>query len=283
MESLLLVDRWPVGRVAAGVATAAGVVATHGNAGEEYAWASVTKLATALAVLVAVEEGVLDLDQPAVEWGATVRHVLAHASGLGPEPPPARLAAPATRRIYSNAGFQLLGDLVAGAAGMPFGEYLGEAVLGPLGMSASRLEGSPAAGLVGPLEDLLRLGRELLAPSLLAPATLAEAIRPAFGRLPGVLPGFGHQRDNAWGLGFEIRDGKEPHWTAPSGSPRTFGHFGRSGAFLWVDPDAGAACACLADREFGPWAVEAWPALSGAVLAELAGGAAEPGGLPWDR
>jgi CubicO group peptidase (beta-lactamase class C family) len=276
VESLLLVDRWPVGRVAAGVVTAAGVVATHGDTGAEFPWASVTKLATALAVLVAVEEGILDLDQPAVEWGATIRHVLAHASGLAPEPPPSRLAPPETRRIYSNAGYQLLGDLVAGAAGMPFGEYLREAVLAPLGMSATRLTGSPAAGLAGPLDDLLRLGRELLAPTLLALATLAEATRPAFPGLPGVLPGFGQQRDNAWGLGFEIREGKDPHWTSPSGSPRTFGHFGRSGSFLWVDPDAGAACASLADREFGPWAAEAWPPFSRAVLAEL-------GGLPWAR
>jgi len=69
-------------------------------------------------------------------------------------------------------------------------------------------------------------------------------------------------------LGFEIRDGKSPHWTAPDGPPSTFGHFGRSGAFLWVDPLAGIACATLADRDFGPWAAEAWPAFSSAVLEE---------------
>jgi CubicO group peptidase (beta-lactamase class C family) len=53
-------------------------------------------------------------------------------------------------------------------------------------------------------------------------------------------------------------------------SPRTFGHFGGSGTFLWVDPEVGLACACLTDLEFGDWAKEAWPRLSDAVLKELA-------------
>lgn len=85
----------------------------------------------------------------------------------------------------------------------------------------------------------------------------------------GVLPGYGHQNPNDWGLGFEIRDGKSPHWTGSSSSPRTFGHFGQSGTLLWIDPDAGAACVALTDRAFGPWAVEAWPAFTDAVLAGL--------------
>ncbi len=50
-------------------------------------------------------------------------------------------------------------------------------------------------------------------------------------------------------------------------SPATFGHFGRSGTFLWVDPVAGLGVGCLTDRPFGAWAGEAWPALSDAVLA----------------
>ena len=80
-----------------------------------------------------------------------------------------------------------------------------------------------------------------------------------FPGLDGVLPGFGKQTPNDWGLGFELRDAKSPHWTGARNSPRTFGHFGRSGTFLWVDPDAGVALACLTDRNFGDWAKEAWP------------------------
>jgi CubicO group peptidase (beta-lactamase class C family) len=81
-----------------------------------------------------------------------------------------------------------------------------------------------------------------------------------------VLPGFGRQSPNDWGLGFELRDGKQPHWTGIRNSPRTFGHFGRTGTFLWVDPDGALACVCLTDAGFGPWAQAAWPALSDAVL-----------------
>jgi hypothetical protein len=49
---------------------------------------------------------------------------------------------------------------------------------------------------------------------------------------PGVVPGFGRQSRSDWGLGFEIRDRKAPHWTGQRNSPPTFGHFGRSGSFL---------------------------------------------------
>jgi CubicO group peptidase (beta-lactamase class C family) len=100
--------------------------------------------------------------------------------------------------------------------------------------------------------------------------TLTQATTVAFPGLTGVLPGYGHQRPNDWGLGFELRDHKSPHWTGTRNSPRTYGHFGQSGTFLWVDPDAGAACVCLTDRDFGPWAVEAWTPFTDGVLAELA-------------
>ncbi len=96
--------------------------------------------------------------------------------------------------------------------------------------------------------------------------TLATATTVAFPGLTGILPGFGRQEPNDWGLGFELRDHKTPHWTGTRNSPATFGHFGRTGTFLWVDPDAALALVALTDRDFGPWAAEAWPALSDAVL-----------------
>ncbi len=88
----------------------------------------------------------------------------------------------------------------------------------------------------------------------------------AFPGLAGVLPGFGRQNPNDWGFGVEIRDGKSPHWTGRRNSAQTFGHFGQSGTFLWVDPVAGLVLAFLGDRPFGPWATSAWPALSDAVV-----------------
>lgn len=227
--------------------------------------ASVSKVLTATAVLVAVQEETLTLDDPAGPPGSTIAHLLAHASGLGPEG--GVVAAPGRRRIYSNRGFEALGDALAAAAEMPFATYVEEAVLEPLGLSETAVEGSPARGFTSTAADMAALAAELLQPRLLDPATTAMATEVAFAGLDGVLPGFGTQRPNDWGLGFEVRGGKGPHWTGTTNSPATFGHFGQSGTFLWVDPVAGVACTCLGDRAFGPWAALAWPALSDAVLA----------------
>ena len=268
MEALEKIETWAAEHAAAGVVHGGHVVAEHGETEHVFRWASVTKLLTASAVLVAAEEGIVDLEEAAGPDGATVRHLLAHASGLpfeGEEP----IARPGERRIYSNTGFELLAALVAERAEMPFAEYLRGAILHPLGMVGTELDGSPAAGLTGPLADLLLFARELLAPTFVAPETFAEATSVVFPGLAGVLPGIGRQEPLDWGLGFELKDGKTPHWTGSRNSPGTFGHFGGAGTFLWVDPDAGAALACLSDREFGDWALEAWPALSDAVLADL--------------
>ncbi len=260
------VDGWGAPAVAVAVVAADGLVASRGALDVALPWASVTKLVTACAVLVGVSRGVLALDDAAGPTGATVRHLLAHAGGL-PFDGPGSLAAPGRTRIYSNIGFDLLGSALEAASGRPFAELLADWVLGPLSMGATRLVGRPSEGLVGPAADLAALGWELLAPRVLSAGLVAEASAVAFPGLRGVLPGFGLQDPCDWGLGFEIRDGKSPHWTGSGNSPATFGHFGRSGTFLWVDPVSGLALACLTDRPFGAWAGEAWPTLSDAVLA----------------
>jgi CubicO group peptidase (beta-lactamase class C family) len=53
-------------------------------------------------------------------------------------------------------------------------------------------------------------------------------------------------------------------------SPETFGHFGGAGTFLWIDPRAQVGLVVLTDREFGGWALGAWPAFSDDVLAAAA-------------
>ena len=260
------IDEWGARTAAAGVTRADGEIAVHGPRGAELRWASITKLATGLALLVALEEGTVELDEAAGPPGSTLRHLLAHASGLAPEEGPA-LMPPAKRRIYSNYGIELAAELVADHAGIAFADYFRAAVVEPLGLAGS-LHGSPAWGYRGPLDDLLALGRELLAPTLIARETLDEASAVQFPGLAGVLPGFGRLDPNDWGLTFEVRDAKSPHWTGSRNSPRTFGHFGAAGTFLWVDPELGLACAVLTDREFGPWAAEAWPAFSDSVVGE---------------
>jgi CubicO group peptidase (beta-lactamase class C family) len=227
----------------------------------------VTKLLTGLSVLVAVEEGTVDLDEPAGAEGSTLRHLLAHASGLPPDEG-APLMAPGRRRIYSNYGIELAAARVAERAGMPFEEYLRASIIEPLALQGV-LAGSPAWGFRGSLSDLLALGRELLEPTLVAAETLSEATSVQFPGLDGVLPGWGRMEPNDWGLAFELRDGKAPHWTSALSSPRTFGHFGAAGTFLWVDPELGAACGVLTDKEFGDWAVTAWPEFNDEVVSSL--------------
>jgi CubicO group peptidase (beta-lactamase class C family) len=275
VDALSAIQRWPVERAAAAVVDSGGVRAEYGPTDEPFRLASVTKPLTALACLIAVEEGATDLDAPAGPAGSTVRHLLAHASGLAPDAV-RRIAAPGTRRIYSNAGFDVLGDHLAAATGMPFAEYLRQAVCEPLGLAATTLTGSPAYGCTSNVRDLARFIGELLDPRLVDPRTLRAATSVQFPGLAGVLPGFGRLEPNDWGLGVEIRDHKRPHWTGHRNSPGTYGHFGRSGTFLWVDPVAGLGCVALTDREFGDWAVRAWPALADAVLADAA--AAEASG-----
>ncbi|ARF55174.1 serine hydrolase domain-containing protein [Streptomyces gilvosporeus] len=269
MQSLRMIENWPVPTAAAAVVRADGTVAgAHGPLEQRFPLASVTKPIAAYAALLAVEEGAVELDEPAGPEGSTVRHLLAHTSGLAFDEQ-RTMAEPGTRRLYSNTGFEALGDHIAKATDIPFADYVREAVLEPLAMHATEVAGSPAKDGVSTVGDLIRFAAELQAPRLLAPQTLAEATSVAFPGLSGVLPGYGHQKPNDWGLGFEIRDGKSPHWTGSASSPRTFGHFGQSGTFLWVDPEAGTACIALTDRAFGPWAVEVWPLLTDAVLAEL--------------
>jgi CubicO group peptidase (beta-lactamase class C family) len=268
--ALAVIDAWGAGHAGAAVVTPSGLLARHGDPERSYRWASVTKLVTATAVLIAADRGLLDLDEPAGPSGSTVRHLLAHASGLAFEGD-AIMAGPGRRRIYSNPGFDLLGALVADRDGRPFDAVLGDWVLGPLGMSGTTLVDRPAQGLEGPLADLASFALELLRPTLLDPEVAAEATSVVFPGLPGVLPGVGRFDPCDWGLGFELRDGKEPHWTGSANSPSTFGHFGGAGTFLWIDPVARLGLAVLTDREFGPWALDAWPRLSDAVLSAAGG------------
>lgn len=270
-DALAGVDTWSADHAAVALVGPDGIVASHGDPTRVFRWASVTKLVTALAVLAAVDDGVIDLDEPAGPPGSTVRHLLAHASGLAFDGQRV-LAAPGTRRIYSNTGFDVLGSVLEDRSRRPFAVALADHVLAPLGMAATELLERPSQGLHGPLIDLTAFAADLLRPTTIRPATLALAGAVAFPGLKGVLPGIGAFDPLDWGLGFEIRDGKSPHWTGDRNGAATIGHFGGSGTFLWVDPGLGRALVCLTDREFGPWSLEAWPPFSDRVIEAIAAG-----------
>jgi CubicO group peptidase (beta-lactamase class C family) len=270
---------WPVGRAGAAVVSPEGVeTAFLGGVtgGDEFEVASVTKLMTSLAALAAVESGRIGLDDPVPQAAdraetVTLRHLLAHAGGY-PFEPPGRPRPPEQRRIYSNVGFRLLAEAVADAVGTTFPSWLSASVLDPLEMPGTRLvhrrgiDGDPAAGAASTLDDLVRLARCLLergAP-VVGPELFAEATTVQFPGLAGLVPGVGRFDPCDWGLGFELHDGKHPHWMGDRRSPAAFGHFGASGCFLWVDPDAGLAAAAVTDRSFddGKWAMATWPTWS---------------------
>ena len=265
-RSLEPIADWPVEVAAAAVRRADGATDRFGDPTRVFELASITKLMTAMAVLVSHEEGTLDLDEPATDAGASVADLLAHAAGIAPDEP-VQFCAPRTRRVYSTAGYEIVADRLAGAAAMSFSDYLGEAVLEPLAMSATELRGSPGAGARSTVDDLLRLAEAWRTSALLDSSTRRRATAAHLPDLDGVLPGYGGRRPNPWGLGPEIRGHKSPHWTAPTNSAATFGHFGQAGTMMWIDPVADIVLVALTDRPFGPWAVDAWPRLAATVLA----------------
>jgi CubicO group peptidase (beta-lactamase class C family) len=262
---LATIDGWGATNAAAAVVDRSGVIASHGDIDRSFRWASVTKLVTGMAVLTAVEDGTMTLDEPAGPPASTIRHLLAHASGL-PFEGDGVLARPGTRRIYSNPGFDLLGGLLAERDGATVEAALRTRVVGPLGMTGTTLVDRASQGLAGPLRDLATLAAEGLAPTLVSADIYRLATTVAFPGLPGVLPGIGKFDPLDWGLAYELRDDKTPHWTGTRNSPATFGHFGGAGTFLWVDPAIELAVVCLTDREYGAWALGAWPELSDAVI-----------------
>lgn len=253
MSLLADLHNWPVDNVSAGLLGA--TTDTFGDLDRVYELASVTKLLSAYGILVAVEEGVFELDTPM--GPATVEHLLAHASGVGFASREAEKA-PEERRIYSSAGFEILADGVEKLAGIAFPDYLREAVFGPLGMRATELYGGAGHGARSTVRDLMAFAEEILQPRLIDASTLHDACTVHYPSLAGIVPGYGRQNPCPWGLGFEIKGAKSPHWTGPSMPEDTVGHFGQAGTFLWAHPASGHACVVLTDRPFGDWAKPLW-------------------------
>ncbi|MHB8189684.1 MAG: serine hydrolase domain-containing protein [Ferrimicrobium sp.] len=258
------------------------------NADREVPWASVTKLLTSIAVFVAIEEGVLGEHEPLGDYGLDPIDLLAHCSGLATgrlgeaslsEPGKVEPSvAPLTRRIYSNIGYELLAVSIAAASGMPFGEYLREGVLEPLGMDRSHLDPAALGGrgavggafaMVGPIREMVQVVAGLTDSIVIGTTSLTRIRTPVSADLAGVLPGYGVQEPNPWGAGAEIRGYKRPHWTGTRCSPVTFGHFGQSGTFCWIDPVAKAFCIFGGVQPFGGWAVARWPRIGDAVLDQI--------------
>ncbi|MEU4422826.1 serine hydrolase domain-containing protein [Actinoplanes sp. NPDC024001] len=148
--------------------------------GSRFRIGSVTKTFTAVLVMQARDEGLLDLDAPVGDYldvpahgDATIRRLLSHTAGYQREPygdvwdtlitpDAARMIAeldraervlPNARRFhYSNLGLAVLGQLVAKLRGGTWAEILTERILHPLGLAATTVDAPPEA-VVGYLVD----------------------------------------------------------------------------------------------------------------------------------
>jgi len=247
------------------------VIAVHGETDRTFRLASISKVITAWTCLIAVEEGSVSLDDAVGPPGATLRHCLAHAAGYGFDTATPIMGV-GKRRIYSNTGIEIAAKHVAERTGLMFADYMNEAIFEPLGMSDTSLKASPAYAVFSTVDDMALFMQELIQPSLISAVTAQDAITVQYPELGGVIPGLGSYKPNPWGLGIEIRDGKQPHWTGLLNSPQTFGHFGGSGTMMWIDPTIDTGLIALTDLNFDKWSAEAlvaWPSLSDAVIRSL--------------
>ncbi|MBK8499121.1 MAG: beta-lactamase family protein [Flavobacteriales bacterium] len=221
----------------------------------QFRLASVSKQFTAMAIMILKEQGKLRYDQDVRDFipelpyeGITIRHLLHHVSGLPfyeklmdetwktdlPFDDPARYTngnadvvklfaemkppldfTPGEKWQYSNAGYNLLGTIVARASGMSFADYTQEYIFDPAGMTHTvmydfvigpdpkmpdraygfqlgwnRTDRSPADshylnhgqgedGVYSTVGDMLKWDRLLYTEKLVSKATLEEAFTPA--------------------------------------------------------------------------------------------------------
>ncbi|MDP9800691.1 CubicO group peptidase (beta-lactamase class C family) [Arcanobacterium wilhelmae] len=243
-----------------------GVTAICGDPDQVFPLASVTKPMAAWAILIAVAQGQLSLEAPAGPEGSTIAHLLAHASGVGPDPtvPIGRVGA---KRIYTNYGYDLLADAFEREVGVSAQAWMEERLFAPLGMATAQMRGSIAKDARGSADDVAKFAAELLSPTLLPSELVERATTPFMPGLSGIVPGYGRHADCQWGLGLEIRDHKSPHWTGSDFSPETFGHFGQSGSFVFVDPAVRKAGVFVGAQPFGEIHQANWPALTNAMRA----------------
>lgn len=261
----------PFPHAIAAVDAAGNVVWEQGKVGRVFPLASVTKIITAIATLRAVEAGLFSVSSPVGVspdgQTYTVAHLLSHSSGLSVEGDGTKFRdAPGRRRIYSNQGFDVLGDYLNERLQMRLSLWMDQQVFAPLGLRSTTVPRSPARSGFGNAIDLTILVEELLNPQLLDPKTHSALTSVVLPGLRGILPGYGMQQSNDWGLGVEVRGRKDPHWTPNTLSPQTFGHFGMSGSFLWVDPTKGLGAVFLGAEPYGEWHKDNWPAVSQRIV-----------------
>ena len=267
--------------------------------------ASLTKVvATATSVMALVESGSIRLADRVAKFipefvsgggerdQVTIEHLLTHRAGLPPDDPMALYTGtpeevferkyrqplaspPGARFVYSDVGYEVLGELVRRVSSLPLEEFARQRVFVPLGMkdtefrpggvgkvSLSRIApteklngivrrgevhdprayalGGVAghAGLFSTADDLARFCGAMLAGGggVLSPATVAAMTRPRF-----------YGDENLRGLGWDVatRFSSVRGDLFPLGS---YGHSGWTGTSMWLDPATDTFVILLTNR-----------------------------------
>lgn len=230
------------------------VIAAGGDLDAPRPWASVSKLAVAMAIGVEVDWGLHRYEEPLGPPGATLAHHLSHSAGYGLEADDA-MAPVGAKRVYSNVAVDRAVAAIVGDESPA--RWLDDRVFTGLGMVDTLLDGRPAAGVVGTTRDLMTFASAWLRADGLAVSTRDRILQPFLGELDGIVPGFGRFRPCPWGLGPEVRGDKQ-HWMG-DWPPDSAGHFGQSGALALFNVAERIAVVATSTVAFGPWAVAHWP------------------------
>ncbi|MBI1802720.1 MAG: beta-lactamase family protein, partial [Chloroflexi bacterium] len=224
--------------------------------------------------------------------------------------PKSRLEAPTGSKVeYSNVGFGMLGLIVEAASGQSYPEFMRARLFAPAGMHESyiappaslygriahvggvpnpgsanerfnsayaRRQSHPAGNIMATASDVALFFQMFLhrgqanGRAVIAPATARLMTTNHTAGLRGGIEGFMTWDNCAWGLGFDLRADKRPHFSGEFTSPQTFGHSGVAGTFAWADPERDLICVMLANRLLhNLWNFPRWSRFSTAVTASV--------------
>lgn len=246
-----------------------------GNGNGRYQFASVTKLITTNVIAEIVADGFVSFEEEVEDiyfskGKVTLQDLLSHSSGIRPEYE--SCVPPRSKRVYTTEAFDIAEKHIIKKLGNGFenetiASIFSDGLKDELGCSIT-IEGSCGSGASGTADDLILLLREIREPKFISVEMQRFLTTPYFPELDGVLPGWGHFERNIWGVGYEIKGDKYPHWMGSKASKNSFGHFGLSGAFVMHDPENKISIASLSNENFGPWAKIAWPEMCDQIYSE---------------
>ena len=197
---------------------------------------------------------------------------------------------PGTIVGYSNVGYWLLGGVIEAVSGSAFAELMRSDVFTAAGLTDTFIDppqseypriarrygrakimnatygrrlSSPSAGIFATATDLVKFASYFLhggstnGRRLLSPASVELMGSDQTNGLPGGIEGIQEWPVCPWGLGWEIKGQKRPHWTGELTGCSTICHVGQGGTLLWADPESGIAVAVLANRDVSTgWATD---------------------------